>query len=138
MAVPASTIRALLAAHASRSPDRAAIRAPDRNALSYAELHGASLAVAAALRERGIAPSDRVALALPNGPEAAVAFLAVAAAATCAPLNPSYKEAEFAFSFAEPRRQGGARCRGSRSRCGRGRAGHGAAGAPVAPAARRP
>jgi oxalate---CoA ligase len=34
---------------------------------------------------------------LPNGPEMAVAFLSVASSATCAPLNPLYREAEFDF-----------------------------------------
>ena len=38
---------------------------------------------------------DRVALVLPNGPEMAVAFLAVAAGATCAPLNIDYSADEF-------------------------------------------
>lgn len=49
------------------------------------------------LREIGIERNDRVALALPNGPEAAVAFLAIASGATCAPLNPSYRTNEFEF-----------------------------------------
>ena len=40
---------------------------------------------------------DRVALVLPNGPEMAVAFLAVSACATCAPLNPAYRQQEFEF-----------------------------------------
>ena len=34
---------------------------------------------------------------MPNGPEAALAFLTVAASATCAPLNPAYRDAEFEF-----------------------------------------
>ena len=40
---------------------------------------------------------DRVALVLPSGPEMAVAFLAVASGATCAPLNPAYSANEFDF-----------------------------------------
>jgi len=42
-----------------------------------------------------------VAVVLPDGPEMAVAFLAVAASATCAPLNPAYRAHEFEFYFAD-------------------------------------
>jgi acyl-CoA synthetase (AMP-forming)/AMP-acid ligase II len=41
--------------------------------------------------------SDRVAIALPNGPEMAVALMAVAASATSARLNPACDEAKFDF-----------------------------------------
>jgi acyl-CoA synthetase (AMP-forming)/AMP-acid ligase II len=40
---------------------------------------------------------DRVAIVLPQGPDLAVTFLAVAAGATAAPLNPAYVEREFVF-----------------------------------------
>jgi acyl-CoA synthetase (AMP-forming)/AMP-acid ligase II/aryl carrier-like protein len=36
-------------------------------------------------------------MVLPNGPSAAAAFTSIAASATCAPLNPSYKLSEFEF-----------------------------------------
>ena len=42
-----------------------------------------------------------MALVLPNGPEMAVAFLAVACGATCAPLNPAYTEEEFEFYISD-------------------------------------
>jgi acyl-CoA synthetase (AMP-forming)/AMP-acid ligase II len=43
-----------------------------------------------------MAPGQTVALALPDGPEAAVAFLSLAAAGlTAAPLNPAHRPAEF-------------------------------------------
>ena len=38
---------------------------------------------------------------LPNGPESAVACFAIAAASTCAPLNPAYSEAEFEFYLSD-------------------------------------
>ena len=41
----------------------------------------------------------------PNGPEMAVALLAVAAGATCAPLNPAYSTSEFDFYLAVLQRQ---------------------------------
>ncbi len=44
-----------------------------------------------------------MALALPNGLDAIVAFLAAAAAGTAAPLNPGYKFEEFVFYLADTR-----------------------------------
>ena len=43
-----------------------------------------------ALRSAGIGRSDRVAVALPDGPEAAAAIISVAAGAVCTPLNPGF------------------------------------------------
>jgi oxalate---CoA ligase len=43
--------------------------------------------------------ADRVALAVQNGPLAALTFLGTSQAAVCAPLNPSYTEAEFVFAL---------------------------------------
>src|SRR5208283_3280251 len=45
----------------------------------------------------GVGRSDRVAIVLPNGPEMAAAFIAIAQGATAAPLNPAYKLDEFEF-----------------------------------------
>jgi amino acid adenylation domain-containing protein len=52
------------------------------------------------LHAMGLGRHDRVALVLLNGPELAVAALAVAATATCAPLNPAYGEREFEIYLA--------------------------------------
>lgn len=49
------------------------------------------------LKQLGIGRSDRVAIALPNGLEMIVSFLAAAIAGTAAPLNPAYKLEEFRF-----------------------------------------
>jgi acyl-CoA synthetase (AMP-forming)/AMP-acid ligase II/acetyltransferase-like isoleucine patch superfamily enzyme/acyl carrier protein len=54
-----------------------------------------------ALRAFGLNRNDRVAVVLPNGPEMAVCFLSVAAAATCAPLNPAYRASEFEFYMSD-------------------------------------
>lgn len=51
----------------------------------------------------GFGPASRIAIILPNGPEAAVAFLAVASFAVAAPLNPAYRESELAFYLADLR-----------------------------------
>lgn len=53
------------------------------------------------LNNIGIGRNDRVAIVLPNGMELAVAFLAVAAAATSAPLNPAYTRDEFDFYLSD-------------------------------------
>ena len=44
----------------------------------------------------GIAHTDRVAVAVPNGPDAAAAVLGAVSAAVCAPLAPDLPEGEFA------------------------------------------
>jgi amino acid adenylation domain-containing protein len=72
-----------------------AILAPGRPSLRFAHLPERLEAVRGDLARLGIGPSDRVALVLPRGPEAAVCSLAVAACAVCAPLNPDYTEDEF-------------------------------------------
>ena len=55
----------------------------------------------ATLRSCGVRPADHVAIVLPNGPEMATTFLAVASAATAAPLNPAYRAQEFEFYLAD-------------------------------------
>jgi acyl-CoA synthetase (AMP-forming)/AMP-acid ligase II len=81
------------------APDhRTAIIVPETESrLSYGELRQQVLEMSAALRSAGLPPGGRVALALPNGLEAIVAFLAAAAAGAAAPLNPRYKFEEFCF-----------------------------------------
>ena len=88
------TLTAILASH----PDDAqAIGAPGRDWLSYGGLRAQTQTVADALHACGVGRGDRVAIVLPNGPEMAVAFVSVAQVATTAPLNPAYREDEFAF-----------------------------------------
>jgi acyl-CoA synthetase (AMP-forming)/AMP-acid ligase II len=90
----ADTIHDLLAPHPAAAP---ALRAPGRPALSYGALRDLAARTTEALATRGIGRGDRVAIVLPNGPEMAAAFVAIAHAATTAPLNPAYKQDEFAF-----------------------------------------
>src|SRR5258708_4172567 len=89
------TISELLAAG---SPSSVAIRALDARPLTYASLRDQVERTVAALNGFGIGRDDRVAIVLPNGPEMAVAFVAIAAGATPAPLNPPYPAAHFPFS----------------------------------------
>jgi acyl-CoA synthetase (AMP-forming)/AMP-acid ligase II len=87
----------LLEAQAERSLDALAILAPGRTPLTYSRLRTHVDAVGQTLHALGIGRHSRVAMVLPNGPEMAVAFLATAAHAICAPLNPAYRAQEFAF-----------------------------------------
>jgi acyl-CoA synthetase (AMP-forming)/AMP-acid ligase II/acetyltransferase-like isoleucine patch superfamily enzyme/acyl carrier protein len=75
--------------------------APDGRPLSYRALLDQVEATVARLRALGIERNDRVAIVLPNGPEMAVSFVAVSAAATCAPLNPAYRVSEFDYAMAD-------------------------------------
>jgi len=90
----ADTVSALLASGADDAP---AIGAPGRSWLSRGGLRALVRRTVADLNVMGIGRGDRVALVLPNGPEAASAFVTVACGATTAPLNPAYKAEEFAF-----------------------------------------
>ncbi len=76
---------------------REAITAPGREALDYGGLRAQAKRTAAALNGLGVGRGDRVAIVLPNGPEMAAAFVSVACAASTAPLNPAYRQDEFAF-----------------------------------------
>jgi len=95
------TIPGLIRQSAERTPDAVAIAASDRAPLTYARLARQLEALLAKLNELGIGRGDRLALVLPNGPEMAVAFLAGASTATCAPLNPDYRASEFDFFLAD-------------------------------------
>ena len=53
------------------------------------------------LNRMGIGRNDRVAIVLPNGPEMAAAFIAIACGATTAPLNPAYRAEEFDFYLSD-------------------------------------
>jgi acyl-CoA synthetase (AMP-forming)/AMP-acid ligase II/aryl carrier-like protein len=98
---PCHSIVELLAESARLWPDREALAAPGRTSLSYRELLAQVTDLADHLRGCGLAAGDRVAIVLPNGPEMAVAFLATAAVAASAPLNPAYRAAEFEFFLSD-------------------------------------
>jgi len=95
----AANIRTFIAARSEIAPDAPAIAAPGRAPMSYHRLLDCVHDTAGALAGWGIGRNDRVAAVLPNGPEMAVAFLATAVIATCAPLNPALRESEFAASL---------------------------------------
>jgi acyl-CoA synthetase (AMP-forming)/AMP-acid ligase II len=74
-----------------------AVSAPGRPWLDGPGIAAMAASTRATLASAGIGRGDRVAIVLPNGPEMATAFLAVAASCCAAPLNPAYKADEFEF-----------------------------------------
>lgn len=88
------TISSVLSTHLS---DTKAIGASNREWLTYGGLRELTKSVQTTLRENGIAKKDRIAIVLSNGPAMASAFVTIAQSAITAPLNPSYREDEFAF-----------------------------------------
>jgi acyl-CoA synthetase (AMP-forming)/AMP-acid ligase II/acyl carrier protein len=101
--VPFSCLPHLFEHQTKRIPDAPAILAPGRETLTYGVLHRHLRETERALRAMGIGRNDRVAVVLPNGPELAVATLAVAATASCAPVNPAYAAEEVDKYFADLR-----------------------------------
>jgi oxalate---CoA ligase len=95
------TIYALLKNMADRDAAAITIAAPGRRPLTYGRLMRQVENTVAALSSLGLQRNDRVAVVLPNGPEMAVAFLGIASGATCAPLNPAYREEEFDFYLSD-------------------------------------
>src|SRR5215212_10440768 len=91
------TVYDQFAAQAERTPDAAAIMGPDRSPLTYARLLSQMENLKGTLNACGIGRNDRVVIVLDNGPEMAVAFMAIASCCTAVPLNPAYRPDEFSF-----------------------------------------
>ncbi len=91
----------LLEASADRSPDTPALVWPD-GALTFAGLHRRAEGLATALAAKGVKPGDRIAVAIPNRWQFAVAVLAGwKLGATVAPLDPLLKIDERAGILAD-------------------------------------
>jgi len=93
----AVTMPEILRLRADRLSEGIAILSPGRTPMTNRELVRQAEAICLDLRAAGITRSDRVALALPSGPEMASAFLAVASACGCAPLNSAGTADEFRY-----------------------------------------
>jgi acyl-CoA synthetase (AMP-forming)/AMP-acid ligase II len=96
----ATTVLELLGTGAD---DTTALSAPGGASLSYRHLRALVSETLTALNAHGVGRGDRVAIVLDNGPHMATAFLAVAAGATAAPLNPAYRAEEFEFYLTDLR-----------------------------------
>ena len=82
---------------AQTNPDHPALLASDRPTLTYRKLCEQLTTLRDQFCQIGLDSSARIALIAPNGPELALAFLASACYAICAPLNPTYQKDELAF-----------------------------------------
>jgi acyl-CoA synthetase (AMP-forming)/AMP-acid ligase II/acyl carrier protein/NRPS condensation-like uncharacterized protein len=71
--------------------------------MTYGALWTQTSNVVQGLRSIGVGRSDRVAVVLPDGPDAAVAMIAIAAGAVCVPLNPGFTTDECRRYFGELR-----------------------------------
>ncbi len=78
-----------------------ALETPSGAQLSYTDLHRRVNNISAQLRAFGFGRSSRVVIVLPNGLNMAIMLLAVSSTAIAAPLNPSYREAEFEYYIKE-------------------------------------
>ena len=83
--------------------DQPALIAPGRPTLTYRQLRANVVALAEQLNRFGLGRADRIAIAIGNGPEMIISFLATAMCATAAPLNPKYKLDEYAFYYEDTR-----------------------------------
>jgi acyl-CoA synthetase (AMP-forming)/AMP-acid ligase II/acyl carrier protein len=80
-------------------PQNPAILALQKQPLPYFQLGDHLNRISSLLHKWNFSPEDRIALVLPNGPEAATAFLAISSVCACAPLNPGYPQSDFVFSM---------------------------------------
>ncbi len=96
-----ATIPGFLEERAAEMPDAIALVAPGREPLTYRALDDHVRRTTERLTALGLGPSDRVAVLHRNGPELATIFVSVASVATCAPLNPAYREPELDFYLAD-------------------------------------
>ncbi|HZI46872.1 MAG TPA: AMP-binding protein [Pyrinomonadaceae bacterium] len=86
-----------LVARADTTPGAVVFAAPGRRPLTYEGLLRQTHAVRDVLTSMGLGRNSRVAIAVDNGPEMAVAFIAMTSCVTCIPLNPNYRVDEFEF-----------------------------------------
>ncbi len=93
-----TTLNELLAAGVDGAP---ALTAPGGVALTHGALRALVADTVKTLNGLGIGRGDRVAIVLPNGPEMATAFVAVASGSASAPLNPAYRADEFEFYLSD-------------------------------------
>lgn len=79
--------------------DHPALLTPDQLTLTYQQLRTIVADLVAQLHSFGLGKGDRIAIAMANGSSMACIFLAASLCGTAAPLNPKYKQEEFAFYY---------------------------------------
>ncbi|RCJ26653.1 AMP-dependent synthetase [Nostoc sp. ATCC 43529] len=78
-----------------------ALVSPEGRSLTYKQLRENVAGLVSQLHSFGLKPGERIAIAMNNGSPMAITFLAAALSGTAAPLNPKYKQDEFAFYYAD-------------------------------------
>jgi long-chain acyl-CoA synthetase len=97
-----ANLASILLDSASSRGDASALKLDDAE-VSYSMLDGASAHIAGLLRDRGVAPGDRVGIMLPNVPYFAVCYYGVLrAGAVVVPMNVLLKGREVAFYCSDP------------------------------------
>ncbi|MGH7816811.1 MAG: AMP-binding protein, partial [Candidatus Binatia bacterium] len=81
--------------------ERIALIAANHDSLTHAGLYEQVTHTVKRLNDLGIGRGDRVAFVMSNGLPMAVAFLAIAAGVTCAPINPALRQQEFELIFSD-------------------------------------
>jgi acyl-CoA synthetase (AMP-forming)/AMP-acid ligase II len=81
------------------APEGPALLAPGRKAMTFRDVRERVVGLAERLAAIGLGRGDRIAIAMENGPELVLAFLAAAVCGTAVPLNPKYRAEEFSFYF---------------------------------------
>lgn len=76
-----------------------ALVAPEQPPLTYKQLRENIVELISQLNSFGLGRGDRIAIAMVNSPSMVIAFLAATLCGTAAPLNPKYKQEEFAFYY---------------------------------------
>ncbi|MEH2013301.1 acyl--CoA ligase [Nostoc sp.] len=79
--------------------NHSALVTPGGRSLTYKQLRENVVGLVSQLNSFGLQRGDRIAIAMTNGSPMAITFLAAALCGTAAPLNPKYKQEEFAFYY---------------------------------------
>ncbi|MEV6353306.1 non-ribosomal peptide synthetase/MFS transporter [Streptomyces hydrogenans] len=99
---PATTLTALFAEQAARTPDAVAVAVEDRPALTYRALDALADRIAARLAAEGVGPGDLVAVSAERSPELVAGLLGVLrTGAAYTPLEPDYPAERLAFLLAD-------------------------------------
>jgi amino acid adenylation domain-containing protein len=97
------TLYSMICERSASSPEALAILALDRQPITYRQLADQIAFISLQLNQLGFRHTDRIAVALPNGPEMLAAYLTVSAVCACAPLNPASQANEFIFAMTDMR-----------------------------------
>ena len=95
------TIYKTLSYYANHTPNNLAIIASGRQSLNFKELKELVDELSTSLNTTYYKDNRRIAIIMPNGPEMALAFLAISSFATAAPLDPQYQASDLEFYLSD-------------------------------------